>query len=104
MTGKDLVLQWENLQSEPESKDLSPPEEKGDLEEVPEVAGEAMEEERDTFQPELEPVKPTHIWAKGKGEVSGDLEETEQEFEDPFIITGICKDDLRAPRNRLKVS
>ena len=45
------------------------------LVEVTEAASETMGVDRANFQPqqEFEPVKPFHIWAKGKGEVAGDL-------------------------------
>ena len=69
MNVEGLVLERNNVQPESEPKESSPPEEKNAIEEVTEVTVKAMEVERDTSQPE--PVKPTHIWAKSKREVSG---------------------------------
>ena len=64
------------------------------------MAGEAMVVERDTSQPELEPdrVKPTHIYAKGKGEVAQDLdnllEETAEELDERVLITGVSDNNI----------
>ena len=59
-----------------------------------------MKRERDPSQPDLEhePVKPTHIRAKGIGEVAEDtiglFEDTPDEFKDQVLITVVSKDNL----------
>ena len=58
--------------------------------------------ERDTTK--HEPLKSTHIWVKGEGEVAEDLdnllEETAEELEDHLLNTGICEDTHDTPEYR----